>query len=269
MSSLTFLTKHHPDPLLPDDRRKGRVAVFFITVSLLFLSCGLPQDSYIYSADSDEERDIDWIFTFDHDKENGTTIFEGYRFYYRFFSNTEYEISTQDETFLTYLISLASSDLNSTNIKNPASYEDKKYRRLFISPSGSSEDPSGNSLVIPGELRGQPLSFSIDFSSIVLNPAEPGYPVLSCDSLPSSYNLFRYEDINPDSFIESFVFISFIPYDFIDGQSDLPDAIFDAPLDEKTFYISLFVVPYGRDSNLTTHFGETITLGYITLKYRF
>jgi len=273
MSSSTFLKKLKP-PGFPDfSVGKGRGALLFFSCFLLLFSCGIIQYSYIYPAENDWQKDNEDTFTFDHDTRNEDTVFEGYILFYRFFSVAQYEQYTQDQDFITYLISLEDADLDNTAIKNPSSYRSKGYRRVYLYPSESVEELTEDDelpykLGISEELRGDPLSFTIDFVDVV-NDHTTVYPELSCDSLETTYSLFRYEESNPSLGTSTLSYLSFSHNDIVQGQKDLPPGIFDQSYGEDSFYLSLFVVPYGSDANFIPYYGEARTLGYISLRFRY
>ncbi len=279
MSSSMFLKKLKPPgfPDFPVGKGRGlgkwRGALLFFSTFLLITSCGIIQYHYIFPAYNDWQIDPNNPqFTFDHDPRNKDTVFEGYMLFYRFFSFAKYEQHTHD--FIDYLISLE-ADLDSTAIKNPDSYREKGYRRVYMYPSEfvaeitENDEPPYHQLVIEEELRGEPLSFTIDFVEVVNNYENIVYPELSCDFLETKYSLFRYEEADPTLGASTLSYLSFSPGDIEQGQEDLPqDDIFEDPFIEGSFYLSLFVVPYGIDANFIPYYGEARTLGYISLRFR-
>lgn len=263
MNSLTSSKKTILNFPRPYRLKWSRAAVPVLSAALLFMSCGIPQVSYIYPADNDIVRASgNFIFSFDHDIQNGDTIFEGYRFFYKFFSFSDYEQATQAQDtgdFSIYLENRESQDLEYSDIKNET-YEDNGYHILYISETGSTVEPVFR-LEIPEDSRDALLSFSINFS-------DPRNPYLSYTLSEITYRVFRYAEVDPSATGDTSDYLSFIPEDFIAGQGDLPDELFLEPPNINSFYIALYVVPYGSDENFIYNYGEARTLGYISLQFR-
>ena len=110
---------------------------------------------------------------------------------------------------------------------------------------------------IPSELHDTALDFTINFSDILIN--NTGNPVFSYDS--GTFMLYRYEITDP-LFPSVYDFLSFTYNDFVEGQSDLPDGLYDQPPTQNNVYFTLYVVPYGLDDDLNPTYGEARSLGY-------
>jgi hypothetical protein len=231
-----------PETITP--RRYGGAGVI---VLLIFLAagCGIPNYAYLEPPTLDDKFFEDRIASFYSAMENNPDIFKGYQVYGKFFSNSE---------------------IGSTTISTQRELENQGYDKL-VTPL----DADGNSwrhsplILLTETEKGESIRFTFDFTGD--NPGSASGYNTKISYSGKEVSVARL--LNTATPIKNFSEADLIPDDREDDPIDGGDLPSDFPSPEVVgdlyLYLSIYIVSYGTDSDLSPVYSVPLNLGVVEL----